>query len=172
MRIVMTASVAFSTLVLAGCATPPRLTHDGALPALAGQALAASTSPATPAGTDATLAKAIEAQVMSRLVAGGADASGARPPAYLVQVAIGTSPPAVGVSAAAGPLAAQAPWRSAPTRLRPWSRRGPVRVATLVVLDVATGKPTGWATVRSSSADATDLADQLVTALSPAPGKG
>ncbi|EJL30682.1 hypothetical protein PMI01_03074 [Caulobacter sp. AP07] len=172
MRIVMMASVAFSTLVLAGCATPPRVAHDGALPALAGQALAAPASPAAPTGTDVALAKAIEAQVMSRLVAGGADASGARPPAYLVQVAVGTSAPAVGVSAAAGPLAAQAPWRSAPTRLHPWSRRGPVRVATLVVLDVATGKPTGWATARSSSADATDLADRLVAALSSPPGKG
>ena len=168
----MTASVAFSTLVLAGCATPPRLAHEGVLPALAGQTLSAPASQAAPTGTDAALAKAIEVQVMRRLVAGGADASGARMPAYLVQVAVGTSEPAVGVSSAAGPLAAQAPWRSAPTRLHPWSRRGPVRVATLVVLDVATGKPTGWATVRSSSIDATDLAERLVAALSPAPAKG
>jgi hypothetical protein len=168
----MTASVAFSTLVLAGCATPPRLARDGALPPLAGQALAAPASPAAPTGTDAALAKAIEAQVISRLAAGGADASGARAPAYLVQVAVGTSSPAVGVSAAAGPLAAQAPWRSVPTRLHPWSRRGPIRVATLVVLDVATGKPTGWATVRSSSVSAADLAERLVAALSSSPGKG
>ena len=168
----MTASVAFSTLVLAGCATPPRLAHDGALPLLAGQTLVAPASPATPTGTDAALAKAIEAQVMVRLAAGGADASGARAPAYLVQVAVGTSPPAVGVSAAAGPLAAQAPWRSAPTRLHPWSRRGPVRVATLAVVETASGKVVAWATVRSSSTDATDLANRLVAALSPPTGKG
>lgn len=168
----MTASVAFSTLVLAACATPPRLARDGVLPALAGQAMVAPASPATPTGTDAALAKAIEARVMSRLVAGGADGSGARAPAYLVQVAVGTSSPAVGISTAAGPLAAQAPWRSASSRLHPWSRRGPVRVATLAVVETASGKVVAWATVRASAADAADLADRLVAALSPQAAKG
>jgi hypothetical protein len=165
-------ALSLATLALAGCATPPRLAHEGSLPALGGKALVARASQATPAGADAVLAKAIEAQVMSRLVASGADASGARAPTYLVQVAVGTSQPAVGVSTAVGPLAAQAPWRSAPTRLRPWSRRGPVRTVTLVVLDAVTGKPAAWATVRASGADATDLAERLVAVLTPAPAKG
>lgn len=166
------AALSLATLALAGCAAPPRLAHEGGLPALAGNTLIAQPSQATPAGADAALAKAVEIQVLSRLAAGGADVSSARAPAYLVRVTVGTAPPAVGVSTAAGPLAAQAPWRSAPTKLRPWSRRGPVRTVTLVVLDVATGKPTGWATARASRADPTDLAERLVAVLSPAPAKG
>jgi hypothetical protein len=159
-------------LTLAGCATAPRLAREGALPILAGQAVTLQSSQVASAGPDAALAKAISAQVMTRLAAAGADASGARPPAYLVQVAVASADPAVGVATAVGPQAAQTPWRSAPVRLRPWSRRGPSRTATLVVLDAATGKPAAWASVRTSSADATDLADRLLAAVSAAPVEG
>lgn len=161
--------IAALALMLAGCATAPRLANEGVLPVLAGRAVALQGGQAAPSGPDAALVKAIEAQVMTRLAAGGADASGARPPAYLVQVAVATADPAVGVAAFAGPSPA---WRSAPVRLRPWSRRGPSRTATLVVLDVATGKPAAWASVRGSRADPADLADRLMAAVTAAPGKG
>ncbi|MGR4863679.1 hypothetical protein [Caulobacter sp. LARHSG274] len=160
--------IAALALTLAGCATAPRLAGEGVLPVLAGRAVTLQGGQATPSGPDAALARAIETRVMARLVAGGADASGAKAPVYLVQVAVAAADPAVGVATAVGP---QPAWRSAPVRLRPWSRRGPNRTATLVVLDVATGKPAAWAGVRTSSADPTDLAERLVTAVT-ASGKG
>jgi hypothetical protein len=165
-RILMVALV----LALAGCATAPRLAHEGLLPSLAGQAVVVQGGQAAPAGPNAALAKAIEARVLTRLAAGGADPSGARPPAYLVQVAVASAAPAVGVATAVGP---QPAWRSAPIRPRPWSRRGPVRTATLVVLDAATGRPAAWASVRTSGQDPANLADRLVAAMTlPAKGHG
>jgi hypothetical protein len=122
---------------------------------------------ATPA--DTALAQAIKARVTAGLAEKGATPAGADKPDYLVQVSVATSDPAVGVSTVVGPLMADAPWRSAPTKLRFWNRRAPVHTATLVLIEVATGRPTAWATVRSPSADADDLADRLLAAVSAAP---
>lgn len=153
-------------LTLAGCATRPQVAHEGVLPTPLGT-VAVRGGLATPA--DAVLAQAIEARVTVGLAEKGAIEAGADKPDYLVQVSVATSDPAVGVSTAVGPLAADAPWRTAPTRLRFWNRRAPVHTATLVLIEVATGKPTAWATVRSPSADAQDLADRLLAAVSAAP---
>lgn len=163
MRIAMT--VLAASLTLAGCATRPQVAHEGALPAPLGS-VAVQGGLATPA--DAALAQAVEARVMAGLAEKGAVEAGATRPDYLVQVSVATSDPAVGVSTAVGPTA-DAPWRSAPTRLRFWNRRAPVHTATLVLIEVATGRPTVWATVRSPSADAKDLADRLLAAVSAAP---
>ena len=160
----MTAVVA--SLMLAGCATRPQVAHEGVLPAPLG-GVAVQGGMATPA--DAALVKAVQARVMAGLEDKGAVEAGAAKPDYLVQVTVATSDPAVGVSTAVGPLTADAPWRSAPTKLHFWNRRGPVHTATLVLIEVATGKPAAWATVRSSSADANDLADRLLAAVSAAP---
>jgi len=168
----MTAPVALATLALAGCATPPRLTHEGFLPALGDQVVLAQESAASPAGPDALLANAIQAEVMTRLRGQGAAPPGGRTPRYLVQLGVGNAQPAVGVSTAAVPLAAAPAWRSAPIPVRPWSRRGPVRTATLVVVDATSGKVVAWATARAVRADAADLADRLVAALSPPSAKG
>lgn len=165
MRIAMTALVA--SLTLAGCATRPQVAHEGVLPTPL-NAVAALGGVATP--TDKALAKAVEARVMAGLRAKGAIDAGDAKPNYLIQVSVATSDPAIGVSAAAGPKAEVA-WRSAPTKLHFWNRRGPVHTATLVVIDASTGQPTAWATVRASNADATDLADRLLAAVS-APAKG
>lgn len=153
-------------LTLAGCATRPQVAHEGVLPTPLGT-VAVQGGPATPA--DAALARAIEARVTAGLAEKGAARADASKPDYLVQVSVATSDPAVGVSTAVGPQAADAPWRTAPTRLRFWNRRAPVHTATLVLIEVATGKPTAWATVRSPSADAQDLADRLLAAVSATP---
>jgi len=173
-RIMMTAGVALATLALAlaGCATQPRLTHEGVLPALGDQVVLAQEDAASPAGPDAVLADGIQAEVMTRLRKQGAVAPGGRPPRYLVQVGVGAAQPPVGVSTAAVPPVAGPGWRSAPTPVRPWSRRGPVRTATLVLVDTASGKVVAWATVRTARADAADLAERLLAALSPPPAKG
>lgn len=167
MRIAMTALAA--SLTLAGCATRPQVTNQGDLSMLKGQVVMSQgvyhSSLATPTGPDAVLAQTIEREVEGRLLERGSIGAGVLAPRYLIQVAVATSDPAVGVSPAVGPRA-EGPWRSAPTKLRFWNRRGPLRTATLVVVEVATGKPTAWATVRSSSADAKDFADRLLAAVS------
>ena len=164
MRIAMT--VLAASLTLAGCATRPQVAYEGALPAPLGT-VAVQEGLATPA--DPALVEAIETRVMAGLAEKGAAPAGATKPDYLVQVSIATSDPAVGVSTAVGPLSADAPWRSAPTRLHFWNRRTPVHTASLVLIEVATGRPAAWATVRSPSADAKDLADRLLAAVSAAP---
>ena len=157
-----------ASLLLSACATRPQVAHEGDLTVLKGQAVAADGDAAAPTGADAILAKSIEARVISRMSETGTVQSGALPLRYRLQVAVGTSPAAVGISTAVGPQVAVAPWRSAPTKLRPWSRRGPVRTATLAVLDLSSGKVAAWATVRTSNDDPVDLADRLVAALTPA----
>ncbi|WP_419254566.1 hypothetical protein ACN2C6_03765 [Caulobacter sp. ErkDOM-YI] len=150
-------------LALSGCATAPTVVRDGSLAALRGQSLAPLSSQSSPA--DGALAAAIQAGVLKRLVAVGADVSGSKPPAYLLQVGVGVSGPAVGVSGVAGPSFKDTVWRSAPTKRHFWNRRGPAHTATAVVLDVATGKPAAWATVRAGDADAEVTADRLVKVL-------
>lgn len=155
-------------LALSGCATAPTVVRDGSLAALRGQSLAPLSGQSSPA--DGALAAAIQAGVLKRLVAVGADVSGGKPPAYLLQVGLGVSAPAVGVSGVAGPSFKDTAWRSAPTRRHFWNRGGQAHTATAVVLDVATGKPAAWATVRAGDADAEVTADRLVKALmAPAP---
>jgi hypothetical protein len=159
-------TVLAASLTLAGCATRPQVAHEGALPAPLGT-VAARGGLATPA--DAALAQAVEARVMAGLAKKGAVEAGAARPDYLVQVSVATSDPALGVSTAVGPMTADAPWRSAPSKLHFWNRRAPVHTATLVLIEVATGRLTVWATVRSPSADPKDLADRLLAAVSGAP---
>jgi len=166
MRMLSTALVA--GLLLSACATPPQVARDGDLSVLRGQAVATEAGPVAPAGADQVLAQAIRARVASRIGEVGAAPPGATPARYQLQVTVGTSPAGVGISTAAGPQVGVGPWRSAPTRLRPWSRRGPVRTAALAVLDLSSGKVVAWATVRTSRADPVDLADRLVAALKPA----
>lgn len=154
---------------LSGCATAPTVVRDGSLAALRGQSLAALNGQSAPPA-DAAQASEIQAGVLKRLAAAGADVSGGKPPAYLLQVGVGVSAPAVGVSGVAGPSFKETDWRSAPTRRHFWNRRGPAHTATAVVLDVSTGKPAAWATVRADGADAEVTADRLVKALAaPAP---
>ncbi len=153
-------------LLLGGCATPPQVAHEGDLGGLAGQAVAMQA--AGPSDPDHTLVQAIQARAASRIAELGAVPSGPMPARYRLQVTVGTSPAGVGISTAVGPQVEVAPWRSAPIRLRPWSRRGPVRTAALAVLDLSSGKVVAWATVRASSDDPVDLADRLVAALKPA----
>jgi hypothetical protein len=166
MRVLPTTLVA--SLLLSACATRPQVAHEGDLTVLKGQAVAADEGAATPTGADAALARSIEARLISRMSEVGAVSPGALPVRYRLQVAVATSPAMVGISTAVGPQVGVAPWRSAPTKLRPWSRRGPMRTATLAVLDLSSGKVAVWATVRSSSGDPVDLADRLVAALKPA----
>jgi hypothetical protein len=155
-------------LLLGACATPPQVAHEGDLGVLAGQAVATQGGQATPSDADQALVQAIQARVASRIGEVGAVQPGAMPARYRLQVTVGTSPAGVGISTAVGSQVGVAPWRSAPTRLRPWSRRGAVRTATLAVLDLSSGKVAAWATVRTSSDDPVDLADRLVAALKPA----
>jgi len=150
-------------LALSGCATAPTAVREGSLAALRGQSLAPLSGQSAPA--DAALANAIQAGVLKRLAASGADVSGGKPPAYLLQVGLGVSAPVVGVSGVAGASFKDTAWRSAPTKRHFWNRRGPAHTATAVVLDVATGKPAAWATVRADAADAEVTADRLVKAL-------
>jgi transposase InsO family protein len=158
-------------LLLGACATRPQVAHEGNLSPLKGQVVMAATtyqsSQATPTGADATLAKAVEVGVESRLLKQDSVGAGVLAPRYLLRVAVATSPMAVGISAAAGPQVGVAPWRGAPVKRHFWNRRGPVRTATLSVLDLSTGQVVAWSTVRTSSASADDLADRLVAALSP-----
>jgi transposase InsO family protein len=160
MRVLVTTLLA--GLMLTACATRPQVAHEGDLTGLKGQLAVAEAGATAPTGHDAVLAKAIEARVASAVGIGGA---GAR---YRLQVAVATSPTEVGASTGVGSQVGVAPWRSAPTKLHFWNRRGPVRTASLAVLDLSTGKVTAWATVRSSSNDANELADRLVAVLSPA----
>jgi transposase InsO family protein len=163
MRVLVTTLLA--GLTLTACATRPQVAHEGDLTGLKGQVVVAEAGPAAPTGADAALAKAIEARVASQVGAGvGASAR------YRLQVAVATSPAQVGASTGVGPQVGVAPWRSAPTKLHFWNRHGPVRTASLAVLDLSTGKVTAWASVRSSSTDAADLADRLLAALGPARG--
>ena len=166
MRIVILGMAA--ALSLGGCATAPTVVREGNLAALRGQSLAPLNGQSAPA--EAVLAAAVQAGVLKRLAANGADVSGGKPPAYLLQVGVGISPPVVGVSSVAGPSFKETDWRSAPTKRRLWNRRGPAYTVTAVVLDVSTGKPAAWATVRAGGADAEVVADRLVRALAaPAP---
>lgn len=157
-----------TALLLGGCATAPTVISEGSLAALRGRSLAPLSGQSSPA--DAALAVAIQASLLKRLAANGADTSGGKPPAYLLQVGVGVSAPALGVSSVAGPSFTETTWRSAPSRRHFWSRRGPAQTATAVVLDVSTGKPAAWATVRVGGGDAELMADRLAQALStPAP---
>jgi len=166
MRMLSTTLVA--GLLLSACATPPQVAREGDVAVLRGQAVATEAEPAAPSDSDQALVRAIRARVASRLDEVGATPSGPAPARYRLQVTVGTSPAKVGASTAVGPQVGVAPWRSAPTRLRPWSRRGPVRTAALSVLDLSTGKVVAWATVRTSGDDPVDMADRLVAALKPA----
>lgn len=165
MRVMFSALVA--SLLLSACATRPQVAHEGDLSVLNGQGVTAAGGVAALTGGDAALASSIEARVLSRMGEVGAVQPGASPAGYRLQVAVGTAPVTVGISTAAGPQAGVS-WRSAPTRLRPWSRRGPVRTVTLAVLDLSSGKIAAWASVRTSSGDPDDLAELLVAALKPA----
>lgn len=160
--------ISATALWLSACATAPVVVRDGDGSALKGKALAVLGGASAP--TDTVLANSIEAGVLKRLGAGGADVSGVTPPAYLLQVGVGVSAPAVGVSTQAGPSIQETDWRSAPTRRHVWSRRTLPLTATAVVLDVATGKPAAWASVRADRADPDLLADHLARALAAAPG--
>ena len=159
--------ISATVLWLSACATAPVVVREGDGSALKGKALAALSGTASP--TDAALARSVEAGVLRRLGASGADVSGGTPPAYLLQVGVGVSAPAVGISAQPGASIQETDWRSAPTRRHVWSRRAPPLTATAVVLDVATGKPAAWASVRADRADPELLADHLARALAAAP---
>lgn len=166
MRVLVTTLVA--GLLLSACATRPQVTHEGELSALTHQAVTVQADPDAPSGPEAALAKAIETRVYSRVLALGSvepNGPGAR---YRLQVAVATSPGEVGISTGVGPRVGVAPWRGAPVKRHFWNRRGSVRTATLSVLDLTSGKIVAWSSVRASSADADDLADRLVTALSAA----
>lgn len=157
-----------TALVLSGCATAPSIVREGDLSALRGQSLASLAG--QPAATDGALTAAIRTGVLKRLAANGAEVSGGKPPAFLLQVGVGVSAPMVGVSDVAGASFKETVWRSAPTGRQFWRRRGPAQTVTAVVLDVSTGKPAAWATVRGDGADAETTADLLVRALiAPAP---
>lgn len=161
-------TILVASLLLSACATRPQVAHEGDLTMLKGQVVAADGDLAAPTGADAVLAKSIEARVVSRISELGAVQPDAPRVRYRLQVAVATSPAVVGVSTAVGSQVGVAPWRSAPTKFRPWSHRGPVRTATLAVLDLSSGKVAAWAAVRTSSSDPVDLADRLVAALRPA----
>lgn len=165
MRMLSTTLVA--GLLLSACATPPQVARDGDLAVLRGQAAATEAGPVAPSDADQALVQAIQVRVASRIGEVGAVGAGVASARYRLQVTVGTSPAGVGISTAVGPQVGVAPWRSAPTRLRPWSRRGPVRTAALAVLDLSSGKVVAWATVRTSADDPVDLADRLFAALKP-----
>lgn len=156
-----------AVLTLGGCATAPSVVREGDLAGLRGKSLAPLSGQLAP--DDAALARTIEAGVLKRLAAGGADISSGKPPAYLLQIGVGTSAPALGVSRLAGPSVKETAWRSAPTKRHFWRRSGPARTATAVILEVSTGKPAAWASVRVGRADAERMADQLALALANTP---
>ena len=164
MRVVVTTLIA--GLLLSACAIRPQTASEGSLSPLAHQAVA--TDPAPAMGSDAVLARAIQDKVHGRVLALGAVAPGTLAARYRLQVAVATSPGDVGISTGAGPQVGVAPWRGAPIRRHFWNRRGPVRTATLSVLDLTSGKVVAWSSVRAAGADADDLAARLVAALSPA----
>lgn len=163
MRVLLTTLVA--SLLLGACATPPQIAHEGDLDVLKGRVVAADDGLTAATGADAAFGRSIQARVIDRLSALGAVEPGPSPARYRLQVAVARSPAAVGISTAVGPQVGVAPWRSAPTKRRPWSRRGLGRTATLSVLDLSSGKITAWATVRTASDDPVDLADRLIAAL-------
>lgn len=155
-----------ATLAITGCATAPTVARDGDLAVLKGKSLATLSGQSAPG--DAALAKTIEAGVLKGLAANGADVSSGKPPAYLLQVGVGVSAPTVGISNVAGPSVKETAWRSAPTKRHFWQRRGQAHTATAVVLDVATGKPAAWASVRADRDDPELMAQRLVQALAGA----
>lgn len=154
--------------LLSGCATRPQTAHEGALSILARQTVTTEAGATAPAGADAALAKAVQDRVLTRVLATGAVAPGASGARYRLQVAVATAPGEVGVSTGAGAEVATAPWRGAPVKRHFWNRRGPVRTATLSVLDLTSGKVVAWSSVRASTTNADDLADRLVAALNEA----
>jgi hypothetical protein len=154
--------------MLSACAAP-RAVGQGDLSALRGASLAPYASQAD--GADAAFAKAVQARAVERLsaAAGGANGGGKGAPAYLVQVGVATAPSGLGVSSASGALDASA-WRSAPPKARPWSRKGPVRIVTLAVIDTGSGKTVAWSSIRQRKGEPAATADQLIQALQ-APAK-
>lgn len=152
-----------ATLAITGCATAPTVARDGSLAVLKGKSLATLSGQSSP--SDAALAKSIEVGVLTGLAANGADVSSGKPPAYLLQIGVGVSAPTVGISNVAGPSVKETAWRSAPTKRHFWQRRGQAHTATAVVLDVATGKPAAWASVRADRDDPELMAQRLVQAL-------
>lgn len=128
-----------------------------------GRSLASLVGPSSAA--DAALAGSVQAGVLKRLAAEGIDVAGREPPAYLLQVGIGHSAPAVGISNLAGPSLKETAWRSAPSRPGFWRHRGVSQTATAVVIDVASGRPVAWATVRSDDTNADVTAERLARAL-------
>ena len=164
MRVLLTTLVA--SLMLSACAMGPQVASEGDLTMLKGRSVAAAEEGETaPADADAALARSVKARVIGRMSELGVVQPGASPARYRLHVAVATSPAAVGISTAVGSQVGVAPWRSAPTKRRPWSRRGPVRTATLAVLDLSNGEIAAWATVRTSSRDPAKLAGALVEAL-------
>lgn len=160
---ILVASLA-GVLCLGGCATAPTVVREGSLgAALRGQSLATLAEKSRPAS--GAVPGVIEAEVLRRLAAKGADVSGSKPPAYLLLVGVGVSAPTVGISNAAGARFEDTAWRSAPTKRQLWNRGGPAQTVTAVVIDVSTGKPAAWATVRSRRSEAAVAAEQLATAL-------
>jgi hypothetical protein len=157
-----------ASLLLSACATRPQVAHEGGLSPLTHQAVTVLTDPASPTGPDEALAKAIQTRVYSRVLAMGSVEPSVVAPRYRLRVAVATSPGEIGISTGVGPQVGVAPWRGAPVKRHFWNRRGPVRTATLSVLDLSSGKVVAWASVRASSADADDLADRLVAALGEA----
>lgn len=152
-----------ATLAISGCATAPTVARDGGIAVLKGKSVVALSDQLS--ATDPALVKAIEGGVLKGLAANGADVSSGKPPAYLLQVGIGVSAPTVGISNIAGPSVKEIAWRSAPTKRHWWQRRGQAHTATAVVLDVATGKPAAWASVRADRDDPELMAQRLVQAL-------
>lgn len=156
-----------ATLAIGGCATTPTVTRDGGVAMLKGKSLAALGDQLS--ATEPALVKAIESGVLQGLAAHGADVSGGKPPAYLLQIGVGVSDPKVGISNVAGASAKDTAWRSAPTKRHFWQRRGQAHTVTAVVLNVATGKPEAWATVRADRADPALMSARLVQALEAPP---
>lgn len=153
-----------ATLAISGCATAPTVARDGGIAVLKGKSVLALSDQLS--ATDPALVKSIEAGVLKGLAANGADVSSGKPPAYLLQIGVGVSAPTVGISNVAGPSVKDTAWRSAPTRRHWWQRRSQAHTATAVVLDVATGKPAAWASVRADRDDPELMAERLVQALS------
>lgn len=151
------ATVGALLLTLGACAAP-RAVGQGDIAGLRGAAVAAYASQAD--SEDAAFAKAVQGEALTKL--GGGPVGGA--PAYLVQVGVGASAPTVGVSSAAGALDDKA-WRSQPPPQRFWSRKSPVRVVTLAVLEAKTGKTVAWSSIRVRKTEPAVVADLLVAAL-------
>lgn len=155
-------------LSLSACATRPQMAHGGHLVLRTGEVVATDEGAAA-TGLDATLAKSIQARIFDKVNKRhvGQPQPGAMTARYRLEVTVATSPSGVGISSADGARTDAAPWRSAPVKLRPWSRRGPLRTVTLSVLDLSSGKAAAWATVRTSGSNPDDLAERLLEALAP-----